>query len=77
MKKPKLRFKTQFVIFYTILFLLSGAYAAPVNQEKLSPKNPFLRKSTLPYQLPPFAQIKESDFASAFVEGMSNSEQSE
>ncbi len=70
MKKPKLRFKTQFVIFYTILFLLSGAYAAPVNQEKLSPKNPFLRKSTLPYQLPPFAQIKESDFAPAFVEGM-------
>jgi peptidyl-dipeptidase Dcp len=36
----------------------------------LSPKNPFLRKSTLPFQLPPFAQIKESDFAPAFNEGM-------
>src|SRR5690606_102870 len=32
--------------------------------------NPLLTKSTLPYQLPPFAQIKDEHFAPAFERGM-------
>lgn len=32
--------------------------------------NPFLSPSTLPYQLPPFAQIREEDYLPAFEAGM-------
>jgi peptidyl-dipeptidase Dcp len=32
--------------------------------------NPFFLPSTLPYQLPDFARITESDYEPAFEEGM-------
>jgi peptidyl-dipeptidase Dcp len=34
------------------------------------PANPFFQPSTLPYQLPPFDQIKDADFRPAFEAGM-------
>lgn len=36
----------------------------------LSPSNPFLSQSKLPYQAPDFDQIKDADFKPAFAEGM-------
>lgn len=36
----------------------------------LSPSNPFLKESTLPYQVPDFNHIKDSDFKPAIEEGM-------
>lgn len=36
----------------------------------LSPTNPFLSQSKLPYQAPDFAHIKDADFKPAFDEGM-------
>jgi peptidyl-dipeptidase Dcp len=35
-----------------------------------SPSNPFFKESTLPYQVPDFDQIKDSDFKPAIDEGM-------
>jgi len=37
---------------------------------QFSPSNPFAKPSTLPYQLPPFNVIKDSDFRPAFEAGM-------
>ncbi|HLL44560.1 MAG TPA: peptidyl-dipeptidase Dcp [Segetibacter sp.] len=36
----------------------------------LSPNNPFVTASTLPYQAPPFDKIKDTDFKPALEEGM-------
>jgi peptidyl-dipeptidase Dcp len=36
----------------------------------ISPSNPFLKESTLPYQVADFDQIKDGDFAPAIEEGM-------
>src|SRR5215831_20098114 len=33
-------------------------------------ENPFLKQSPLPYQLPPFDKIKDSDYRPAFEAGM-------
>jgi peptidyl-dipeptidase Dcp len=40
------------------------------NQTGVSPTNPLLTPSPLPFQAPPFDKIKDSDFAPAFEEGM-------
>ncbi len=52
----------------TVLCLVAPAGAAeatpPMNN------NPLLAESTLPYRLPPFAQIKDEHFAPAFEQGM-------
>src|ERR1700683_810072 len=34
--------------------------------------NPFAAESTLPYQMPDFAHIKDADFAPALEQGMAN-----
>lgn len=39
-------------------------------KNKLSPSNPFLQPSTLPYQTVPFDKIKDADFQPAMEEGM-------
>ncbi|WP_316817451.1 peptidyl-dipeptidase Dcp [Pedobacter nyackensis] len=39
-------------------------------QAGISPSNPFLKESTLPYQVADFNKIKDSDFAPAIQEGM-------
>ncbi|MEN9731454.1 MAG: hypothetical protein RL488_764 [Actinomycetota bacterium] len=36
-----------------------------------TPENPFANRSTLPYELPPFAQIREEHYLPAFYEGCS------
>jgi peptidyl-dipeptidase Dcp len=36
-----------------------------------TPENPFASRSTLPYELPPFAQIREEHYLPAFYEGCS------
>lgn len=36
----------------------------------ISPSNPFLKESVLPYQAPDFSQIKNDDFEPAILEGM-------
>src|SRR5262249_6942133 len=43
----------------------SASAAAP-----LSPANPFLQKSTLPFEAPPFDKIHDADYAPAIEEGM-------
>src|SRR5262245_10934329 len=42
--------------------------AAPLAAAKA--RNPFLQKSTLPFEAPPFDKIRPADFAPAFAEGM-------
>jgi peptidyl-dipeptidase Dcp len=36
----------------------------------MSPENPFAQPSSLPYELPPFDRIAQSDYRPAFIEGM-------
>lgn len=43
---------------------------ATADSTVLSPTNPFLSQSKLPYQAPDFAHIKDADFKPAFDEGM-------
>ncbi|HWY25123.1 MAG TPA: M3 family metallopeptidase [Nevskia sp.] len=44
---------------------------APAAQPAAAPAaSPFAQDSTLPYELPPFDKIKESDYAPAFAQGM-------
>lgn len=50
--------------------LLSGAARAADPKSAMSADNPFAQPSTLPYQLPPFDKIRDSDFAPAFTAGM-------
>ena len=63
-------------------FLLAGGIStvpaadAPTPQPVMSPasatvpENPLLTESTLPYHLPPFDKIKDSDFEPAYEQGM-------
>jgi peptidyl-dipeptidase Dcp len=41
-----------------------------MHAQPAAPANPLLTESTLPYHLPPFAQIKNEHFAPAFAQGM-------
>lgn len=41
-----------------------------INPKSETVSNPFFHRSTLPYQLPPFDKIKDSDFVPAFQKGM-------
>ncbi|HYP18228.1 MAG TPA: dipeptidyl carboxypeptidase II, partial [Opitutus sp.] len=60
MHKHLLRFPL--VRFFFFMALPSAALAAS--------ENPFLAESTLPYQLPPFDQIRNEHYAPAFEQGM-------
>jgi peptidyl-dipeptidase Dcp len=42
----------------------------PLAASELTPANPFFQTSTLPYQLPPFDRIHDSDFSPAYTAGM-------
>ena len=46
------------------------ATAQPPSAAALSPSNPFLAASSLPFQAPPFDTIKDSDYQPAIEEGM-------
>jgi len=59
--------KTPFFAAVSIL-ALSTTFSAPT--ALLPPDNPFAKASSLPYELPPFDKIKDSDFAPAFKAGM-------
>ena len=51
----------------------SDAFAGqsvPTGSASVAPVNPLLTPGRLPFQAPPFDQIKDSDFAPAFAEGM-------
>jgi peptidyl-dipeptidase Dcp len=51
----------------------SDAFAGqsvPIGSASVAPVNPLLTPSRLPFQAPPFDEIKDSDFAPAFAEGM-------
>jgi peptidyl-dipeptidase Dcp len=51
----------------------SDAFAGqsvPIGPASVAPVNPLLAPSRLPFQAPPFDEIKDSDFAPAFAEGM-------
>ena len=54
------------------LLLAALGFALPVSMpaQPAAPANPLLTESTLPYHLPPFAQIKNEHFAPAFAQGM-------
>ncbi len=52
------------------VLMLASAQAVEINSKSLPASNPFARASMLPYQLPPFDQIKDSDYAPAFAHGM-------
>ncbi len=48
-----------------------AAPAAPAaDAAPMSPDNPFAQPSSLPYQLPPFERIRDSDYRPAFIAGM-------
>ena len=66
---------------FVLPLLLAALAACAAPAAKTAPKtagtrpvsaadNPLMKESTLPYQLPPFAQIKDADFAPAFDAGM-------
>jgi peptidyl-dipeptidase Dcp len=50
--------------------LASLGLAAALTLQAQPDTNPLLTPSTLPYHLPPFAQIKDEHFAPAFAQGM-------
>src|SRR5688572_21466081 len=50
-------------------FAAAGDAAAPSQEQPVS-ANPFFAPSTLPYQLPPFDQIKDEHYAPALEKGM-------
>lgn len=50
--------------------LLMGAGQTLAADIAMSKDNPFAQPSTLPYQLPPFDRIQDSDFLPAFAAGM-------
>ena len=52
-------------LFLSILGLAAAGAAEPA-----ASANPLLAPSTLPYQLPPFEQIKDEHFAPAFEQSM-------
>jgi peptidyl-dipeptidase Dcp len=47
-----------------------GQAGQAVARQQLSTDNPFSRPSTLPYQLPPFDAVKDTDYRPAFEAGM-------
>ena len=53
-----------------LLAALTFALSARMPAQPPAPSNPLLPESTLPYHLPPFAQIKNEHFAPAFAQGM-------
>lgn len=53
-----------------LLTALSLALSVRMHAQPAAPANPLLTESTLPYHLPPFAQIKNEHFAPAFAQGM-------
>jgi len=60
-------------VVVSILAVAMPALGQPgqaVAAQQVSADNPFARPSTLPYHLPPFERIKESDFRPAFEAGM-------
>ena len=44
--------------------------SVPIGSASVAPVNPLLAPRRLPFQAPPFDEIKDSDFAPAFAEGM-------
>ena len=46
------------------------AHSAAASIDTLDPDNAFAQPSSLPYQLPPFDHIRDSDFRPAFIAGM-------
>ena len=50
-----------------LVFIVGGPVSAA---QEMSTDNPFLTRSPLPYQLPPFDRIDESDYLPAFEQGM-------
>ena len=53
-----------------LLTALGLALSVRMHAQPATPTNPLLTESTLPYHLPPFAQIKNEHFAPAFAQGM-------
>jgi peptidyl-dipeptidase Dcp len=49
---------------------IGWAASKPVSTRTSMAENPFLQSSTLPYQLPPFDRIKDSDYRPAYEAGM-------
>lgn len=49
---------------------VSGSTVGIASGQTQQQSNPFLRKWTTPFELPPFSEIKSSDFMPAFKEGM-------
>jgi peptidyl-dipeptidase Dcp len=61
---------TLIIVSWTLTVPLRAAEAASVPDAPSGAPNPFSEKSTLPYELPPFDTIKDSDFEPAFEAGM-------
>ena len=77
MQKPTCRFSSRFPEIACLLALT--AVAAPTRVPAQSPipvvnsasaDNPLLTESALPYHLPPFDRLKDSDFEPAYTQGM-------
>jgi peptidyl-dipeptidase Dcp len=58
------------VVLMTLAALASPDAGAAADTPALGSDNPFARASTLPYELPPFDLIRDSDYRSAFLAGM-------
>jgi peptidyl-dipeptidase Dcp len=52
------------------IFAFAGFALASAPAGEFTPDNPFFKKSTLPYQAPPFDKIKDSDYQPAIEAGM-------
>lgn len=67
----KTSFKVPLVAMLAILTSCqNNSKKSTADDTTLSPSNPFLNQSKLPYQAPDFDHIKDSDFKPAFEEGM-------
>ena len=59
-----------FVVMLAAFVLVSNFGGTPSAAQKMRSDNPLLVRSSLPYQLPPFDRIDESDYLPAFEQGM-------
>ncbi len=66
--------KTKFLTLIFIIALFIGA-CNNTNKEKMNKNNPLLEKFTNEYGIPPFEEIKDSDFLPAFKQAMQEQNQ--
>lgn len=75
MSKSPIARLASFLLFSASAWLCVAGALHAADAPPASAPNPLLKPSTLPYQFPPFDQIKNEDFAPAYDQGMADQDQ--